>query len=51
MANGLVTPSTEGAVQGSPLSPLLKGFGVKSIDKAILSHCCSARPALKNNPE
>jgi retron-type reverse transcriptase len=35
MANGLVTPATEGAVQGSPLSPLLRTIGRDELDKAL----------------
>lgn len=35
MANGLVTPSTEGAVQGSPLSPLLSNLVLDELDKEL----------------
>jgi group II intron reverse transcriptase/maturase len=35
MANGLVTPSTEGAVQGSPLSPLLSNVVLDELDKEL----------------
>jgi RNA-directed DNA polymerase len=35
MANGLVTPSTEGAVQGSPLSPLLSNIVLDELDKEL----------------
>ena len=35
MANGLVTPSTEGAVQGSPLSPLLSNIALDELDKEL----------------
>ena len=35
MANGLVTPSTEGAVQGSPLSPLLSNIVLDDLDKEL----------------
>jgi RNA-directed DNA polymerase len=35
MVNGLVTPSTEGAVQGSPLSPLLSNIVLDELDKEL----------------
>jgi len=35
MANGLLTPSTEGAVQGSPLSPLLSNIVLDELDKEL----------------
>jgi len=35
MANGLVTPSVEGAVQGSPLSPLLSNIVLDELDKEL----------------
>ncbi len=35
MADGLVTPSTEGAVQGSPLSPLLSNVVLDELDKEL----------------
>lgn len=35
MANGLVTPSMEGAVQGSPLSPLLSNIVLDELDKEL----------------
>ncbi len=35
MANGLVTPSTEGAVQGSPLSPLLSNIVLDELDQEL----------------
>ena len=35
MDNGLVTPSTEGAVQGSPLSPLLSNIVLDELDKEL----------------
>jgi siroheme synthase (precorrin-2 oxidase/ferrochelatase) len=35
MANGLVTSSTEGAVQGSPLSPLLSNMVLDELDKEL----------------
>ncbi len=35
MENGLVTPSTEGAVQGSPLSPLLSNIVLDELDKEL----------------
>lgn len=35
MTNGLVTPSTEGAVQGSPLSPLLSNIVLDELDKEL----------------
>jgi RNA-directed DNA polymerase len=35
MANGLVTPSLEGAVQGSPLSPLLSNIVLDELDKEL----------------
>jgi group II intron reverse transcriptase/maturase len=35
MANGLVMPSTEGAVQGSPLSPLLSNIVLDELDKEL----------------
>jgi group II intron reverse transcriptase/maturase len=35
LANGLVTPSTEGAVQGSPLSPLLSNIVLDELDKEL----------------
>ena len=35
MAHGLVTPSTEGAVQGSPLSPLLSNIVLDELDKEL----------------
>jgi group II intron reverse transcriptase/maturase len=35
MANGLVTPSREGAVQGSPLSPLLSNIVLDELDKEL----------------
>ena len=35
MANGLVTPSTEGAVQGRPLSPLLGNIVLDELDKEL----------------
>jgi group II intron reverse transcriptase/maturase len=35
MANGMVTPSTEGAVQGSPLSPLLSNIVLDELDKEL----------------
>jgi group II intron reverse transcriptase/maturase len=35
MADGLVTPSTEGAVQGSPLSPLLSNIVLDELDKEL----------------
>ena len=35
MANGLVTPATEGAVQGSPLSPLLSNIVLDELDKEL----------------
>ena len=35
MANGLVTPSTEGAVQGSPLSPLLSNIVLDELDREL----------------
>ena len=35
MANGLVTPSTEGTVQGSPLSPLLSNVVLDELDKEL----------------
>ena len=35
MANGVVTPSTEGAVQGSPLSPLLSNIVLDELDKEL----------------
>jgi group II intron reverse transcriptase/maturase len=35
LANGLVTPATEGAVQGSPLSPLLSNIVLDELDKEL----------------
>ena len=35
MANGLVTPSTEGAIQGSPLSPLLSNVVLDELDQEL----------------
>jgi group II intron reverse transcriptase/maturase len=35
MANGMVTPSLEGAVQGSPLSPLLSNIVLDELDKEL----------------
>jgi RNA-directed DNA polymerase len=35
MADGLVSPSTEGAVQGSPLSPLLSNVVLDELDKEL----------------
>jgi group II intron reverse transcriptase/maturase len=35
MANGLVTPATEGAVQGSPLRPLLSNIVLDELDKEL----------------
>ncbi len=35
MADGLVSPSTEGAVQGSPLSPLLSNIVLDELDKEL----------------
>ncbi len=35
MANGLVSPSTEGAAQGSPLSPLLSNIVLDELDKEL----------------
>jgi len=35
MANGLVAPSTEGAVQGGPLSPLLSNIVLDELDKEL----------------
>lgn len=35
MANGVVSPSTEGAVQGSPLSPLLSNIVLDELDKEL----------------
>ena len=35
MAHGLVSPSTEGAVQGSPLSPLLSNIVLDELDKEL----------------
>lgn len=35
MANALVSPSTEGAVQGSPLSPLLSNIVLDELDKEL----------------
>jgi len=35
MANGLVSSSTEGAVQGSPLSPLLSNIVLDELDKEL----------------
>jgi len=35
MANGLLIPSTEGAVQGSPLSPLLSNIVLDELDKEL----------------
>ncbi len=35
MANGWVTPSTKGAVQGSPLSPLLSNIVLDELDKEL----------------
>lgn len=35
LANGLVTPSTEGAVQGSPLSPLLSNIVLDELDQEL----------------
>jgi group II intron reverse transcriptase/maturase len=35
LANGLVTPSTAGAVQGSPLSPLLSNLVLAELDKEL----------------
>jgi RNA-directed DNA polymerase len=35
MADGLVTPSLEGAVQGSPLSPLLSNIVLDELDKEL----------------
>jgi hypothetical protein len=35
MANGLVTSTTEGAVQGSPLSPLLSNIVLDELDKEL----------------
>ena len=35
MANGIVSPSTEGAVQGSPLSPLLSNIVLDELDKEL----------------
>lgn len=35
LANGLVTPSTAGAVQGSPLSPLLSNLVLDELDKEL----------------
>ena len=35
LADGLVTPSTEGAVQGSPLSPLLSNIVLDELDKEL----------------
>lgn len=35
MANGITTPSTEGAVQGSPLSPLLSNIVLDELDKEL----------------
>ncbi len=35
MANGLVTPATAGAVQGSPLSPLLSNIVLDELDKEL----------------
>lgn len=43
MKNGLVSPSTEGSVQGSPLSPLLSNVVLDELDKELenrgLSFC------------
>jgi len=35
LANGLVAPSTEGAVQGSPPSPLLSNIVLDELDKEL----------------
>jgi RNA-directed DNA polymerase len=35
MSNGLVTPSREGAVQGSPVSPLLSNIVLDELDKEL----------------
>ena len=35
MSNGLISPSTEGAVQGSPLSPLLSNIVLDELDKEL----------------
>ncbi len=35
LANGLVSPSTEGAVQGSPLSPLLSNIVLDELDREL----------------
>jgi hypothetical protein len=35
MANGLVSPSTEGTVQGSPLSPLLSNVVLDELDREL----------------
>lgn len=35
MAHGLVSPATEGAVQGSPLSPLLSNIVLDELDKEL----------------
>jgi RNA-directed DNA polymerase len=35
MADGVVSPSTEGAVQGSPLSPLLSNIVLDELDKEL----------------
>jgi RNA-directed DNA polymerase len=35
LANGLVTPSTEGAVQGGPVSPLLSNIVLDELDKEL----------------
>lgn len=43
MQDGLITPTTEGAIQGSPLSPLLSNLVLDELDKEIekrgLKHC------------
>ena len=35
LAGGVVSPSTEGAVQGSPLSPLLSNLVLDELDKEL----------------
>ena len=35
LADGVVSPSTEGAVQGSPLSPLLSNIVLDELDKEL----------------
>lgn len=35
MSNGITSPSTEGTVQGSPLSPLLSNFVLDELDKEL----------------